>query len=102
MFLMLNDGASIFFRKLPGKSDAHKNMESVHVPPLAMRREGRNGMGEAFTAGIAFGRASGFSSEQCAYAAALFVAAHMSAPHSSKTIDPERIRRLVEERKELL
>lgn len=99
LFLMLPDGGAIFFRR-PSVHDG-RSMESVHVPLLSPRREGRTGLPEAFMAGIVLGRAAKLTPEQCVYMAALFIASHAAGSHSAKFVDPERIRRIVDERKEL-
>ena len=103
LFLMLPDGGAIFFRRANSSNGAGgRNMESVHVPQLSMRREGRTGLPEAFMAGLILGRATRLAPEQCVYMSALFIAAHASGSVSSKSVDPDRIRRIIDERKELV
>ncbi len=101
LFLMLPDGGAIYFKRAGSSKAEARNMESVHVPLLSVRREGRGGLPEAFTAGLAFSRASKLAYEQCVYLTSLFLAAHASGSHASKSVDPERMRRIIDERKEL-
>jgi len=100
LFLMLSDGGAIFFRR-PKSFAKYQNMESVHIPQLSPKREGRTGLPEAFTAGIAFARASGLEQEASVYMAAAFSASHSRVTSPGKPMDPERLRRLLEEHKEL-
>ncbi len=100
LYLMLSDGGAIFFRRPKGLSK-YQRMESVHIPQLLPKREGRTGLPEAFTAGLSLGKAFGLEPVPCVYLASAFTAAHSRSGSVGKAIDPDRLRRLLEERKEL-
>lgn len=94
LYLQLSDSSSLYFR--PSK---YTNMESFHIPPLLLKREGNTGCQEAFIAGITLGRVSGMTETQAIYLGSIFSATYLNG--RDEVLNMERVVQLINDRKEL-
>jgi rfaE bifunctional protein nucleotidyltransferase chain/domain len=98
LYLMLNDGSSIYFRR-PSIPGTHI-MESTHIPNLCMQMTDKLGRNEAFLAGIVLGRCAGLNEQQSIYLGGTCSAAHLRKIGNTP-ISREGLFRLLDERREI-